>query len=340
MSSLIFENLIIMQSIPLGKNNAICLQGNNGILDILKKKTGKNFGKRSLERRLKSLSKSFPELGFESVKKTYYWSWSENSNVICIPEMTIPIAVSFKMSEFLLRELMPSSLISKLNPYFQRADKVINQHYDGKESVWNRKVFISKTSDSRIIPTIKPEIIDVIYTALLENKRFIGKYKTADGKIKEYPLNPRGIVLHDGIINLVATPCDYPDVKRYLLHRFITCKLDPENKKLTSIANFKLKKFVEEERAFDVNLSDKKIELVFLTKNESLIQNIEERKLSPKQKKILLNNGQYQFQVLTYDSLKLRNWIYGCGASIEIKQPKYLRKEIGEHYAQAVKVYD
>ena len=79
--------------------------------------------KRTVERDLLALSKMFPLVSDER-DKPYGWSWSKDAPVFNLPGLSHNEALTLAMVEQHLNNLLPSSTLSQLQPYF----KATKQH--------------------------------------------------------------------------------------------------------------------------------------------------------------------------------------------------------------------
>ncbi|WP_143557317.1 hypothetical protein [Solemya velum gill symbiont] len=80
--------------------------------------------KRTTERDLDNLSRSFP-LSVETSGRTNMWFWTAGAASLEIPSMSPTTALMVKLAESYLTPLLPSTALTLLTPYFERAESVL-----------------------------------------------------------------------------------------------------------------------------------------------------------------------------------------------------------------------
>jgi predicted DNA-binding transcriptional regulator YafY len=84
-----------------------------------------------------------------------------------------------------------------------------------------------------------------VFTALLEQRRFKARYRRRkDRKIKDYVVNPLGLVIRPPLSYLVCSFRDYDDVMRMVLHRMTKAELLDEPRKVPE--GFNLDRYIRE----------------------------------------------------------------------------------------------
>ena len=188
--------------------------------DILKKlqDQGYKINLRTVQRDLTTLSSSgiFPFTSTENTKPLH-WYWPKGFERLQFPVMTVEEALTFKMVDQFLNPLLPLSVKAQLNDYFQLAESTLKA---SPISNWLEKVRIVPNGQTLHPAPIDPDVLPVIYQALFQNRNFSATYQRADEIIKNYEVNPLGLVFRNNSIYLVATLWHYHEIKQLTLHRF------------------------------------------------------------------------------------------------------------------------
>ena len=194
-------------------------------LELLEKleNTGYQIDLRTVQRDLIKLSSSrqFPICSSEGTRPLR-WFWRNNSDRLQFPMMSADEALTFKLVEMFLEPLLPA-VKSHITEYFQIADKTLKT---SSLASWVDKVRIISSNLALLPAEIPHPIITVIYDALFKNRRFNATYQAIDKPLKNYEVNPLGLVFRHNLIYLVATINDYLDIKQLALHRFKNAELN------------------------------------------------------------------------------------------------------------------
>jgi len=251
------------------------------------------------------------------------WSWRSDAPHFDIPNMDPVTALTFKLARQYLARMFPHGALTALHPYFETADKRLNQTTESVLSRWPAKVRIMSRNLVTIPPTVSDDIAELVYNALLEERRFTASYRTVGGKISNYQeVNPLGMVFVDGLTYLIASINQHVDPVLLLLHRFQSIEL--LDKPVTIPEEFELDEWVEELLTFPVGDT---IRLKARFSNQHDIQRIKESPLSENQQVKELPDGRFELTAAVEDTLQLRWWLNGFGARVEVMAPVSLRQE-------------
>ena len=176
---------------------------------------------RTVQRDLNELSTIFP-LDCDLEGRTNRWCWLANAEVLDLPGMNSQTALTFFLAEQYLYEMLPPTATDAIDPHFNKAREVLHQTNSSKMDHWVDKVRILPESQRLLPASPKQEIIEGVYTALLEGHPFSAHYqKKGEKSLTHYEvINPLGLVFRNRIIYLVATLWDYEDPLQFALHRF------------------------------------------------------------------------------------------------------------------------
>jgi predicted DNA-binding transcriptional regulator YafY len=276
---------------------------------------------RTVQRDLNKLSASglFP---FSSEgTKPLCWFWPKDAPRLQLPLMTTDEALTFKLVEQFLNPLLPLSVKDHLASYFILANSTLKS---SPLADWVDKVRIISNNQTLLPAVIDSEVLAVIYEALLKNQRFTAIYRPRKDEIKNYEINPLGLIFKGSSIYLLVTLWDYQDIKQLALHRFSEAKL--LDKSVIVPIGFSLDAYIAE-RGFEYpTLPEQTIQLTIKIKDK-IKKYLSETPLSADQQINQLDASAYQLQATVKDTLQLRWWLRSFAADVEIIAPLSLREE-------------
>lgn len=290
------------------------------ILGRLKSEHGIEPDIRTVQRNLNDLSRQFPLI--RDSNRPAGWSWSQDAAAFDIPNMDPVAALTFKLAEVHISRMLPQGVLTALKPYIKTADERLKQTKESNLSRWPDKVKVVSRNLAIIPPQVPEEISETIYRALLEEKRFTAKYRTASGKNKEHEVNPLGLAFVDGLTYLIASLNEHLDPVLLLLHRVISVTL--LDKAATSQEGFDLEEYIARELKFPVG---GKICLKVLFSIASDVQRLTEAPISLDQAIGKRKDGSFELTATIEDTMQLRWWLHGFGDRVEVLAPESLREE-------------
>ncbi len=277
---------------------------------------------RTVQRDLNKLSGTFP-LSSEIQGRKQSWFWMENAVTQDLPGMEPVTALAFQMAESYLSPLLPQATLELLQPYFNRASEVFRSATSQLKD-WSKKVSVIDRGPVLIKPTIDPAIQQVVYQALLQEKKIQATYKPRNPKpCKEYCIHPLGIVSRQGVIYLVCTLWDYQDIKQLALHRFKSAELLDENS--VQLEGFSIDSYVNDDQQFSYPISSEPIYLQALF-NAKSIEHLYETPLTKDQTLTSQDDGRLLLEGTITDTLELRWWLASFGSGAEVLKPDELRQ--------------
>jgi predicted DNA-binding transcriptional regulator YafY len=317
MSDVLYRHWVMLQLIPRSPRK-VSVQIINKQLNV----HGYETTDRTIQRDLIKLSKNFPLISDER-DKPFGWSWSKDAPVYDLPSMDINTAMTFYLSEKFLDRLMPPEIINNISSHIKLAGNVLDGMKGKKLKQWRNKVRVLSRTQHLLPPEIEETVIDTVYQALLMDKQFYVTYHPRHGEEQEYEVSPRGLVIRDQVIYLVATLWGYSDIKQLVLHRMSDIKLlDKTVKKIS----FNLDTYIQSGE-FDYIEQDKSFRLKLLI-NKYIAKHLQETPLSEDQVIKKIDDSSSILTATVKDTQQLRWWILGFGEGIEVKQPAKLRKEM------------
>ncbi len=279
---------------------------------------------RSIQRDLGALEAIFP-IFCDERSKPYGWSWLSTANVMDIPGMDAQTALTFHLAAKFLSPLLPRSSLQYLDPYFKLANSVLKQLRRPGIGNWPDKVRIAPRGQTLQPPKVIPEVLDVIYTALLEERCFTAQYRPrGERRARDYEINPLGLVFRDSAAYLIGTAWDYDDVIQFALHRFRGAS--STDKRRRTPKGFSLEKYLQA-GAFDYPKTKSYVDLKALFNSDTAVH-LEETPLSANQHLTEKKDGQVLLEAHVQDTAQLRWWLLGFGDRAEVLGPPELREEI------------
>lgn len=288
---------------------------------------------RTLQRDLENLLNDGHPIERDERSKPYGWSWV-GDEAFELSDMDPQTALAFDMIGKHMQRSLPVSTFKYLQPYITRAQNILNTLADTSEiSQWKNKVKVIPRGMTFIPAELLPDVVDTAYEALLLDKRLQVTYKKRDGELKEWELNPLGLVMKDNTTYLIASIKDYENPLHLPLQRFRSAEmLDLEAKPLD---NFDLDEYANNRMGYPVN--DEKASLKIRLSNK-VAQSLIESPLSEDQ--ATHEEGEdVIIEATVADNLELRWWLQAYGSNVEVLEPKELRNEFKELANNMVGMY-
>lgn len=272
---------------------------------------------RSIQRDLNKLSLVLPLCCDQS--KPQGWWWSVDAEVLDIPGLDPNSAMVFKMAELHLSQILPTSSLETLKPWFKAATGVLDQHAGGAGK-WLDKVRILPRGLPLLPPTIDPVIQSTVYEALLDSRRFSIRYLAYGAtEEKEYEVNPLAIVQRDHLIYIVCTFWDYDNPMLLLMHRIRAATL--LEKSSWRPDGFDLDDYIERgELSFRLGPP---IKLIVDFKNNAA-RLLFETSISHDQSLADGPDGVVRLCATVADTIELRVWLRGFGSDVIVISPSDL----------------
>lgn len=304
-------------------------------LERLLAQEGIEVGRRSIQRDLESLAQTFSALQCDGRSKPYGWSWSRDAPVLELPPMGVQTAVTLELVRAYLAEALPRTTLRSLDPYFDRARRILAESPGARLARWPRKVRVHPRGVPLVPPNVSAKVLDVVYSALLEERRFRSKYRTRGAAAeKEYVVNPLGLVLRNGCLVLVCTLRDYEDVNHLLLHRMSDASLLDSPSRVPR--GFDLDEHIGTGGVAFRKGTPVRLEALV---SRLMAQTLSETPLAKDQKLSPTEDGRERLEATVADTLDLRGWLRSYGPEIEVLAPKSLRTEMAEDARRTAALY-
>jgi len=307
-------------------------KGTKEILETLQAE-GISLTLRSVQRNLEKLSKTFPITSDH--RNPAGWKWADDCDLFDLPVMDVSAALTLRLVEQHLIDMLPGSCVDTIRPYIRRAHALLDEAADQGVGEWPKRVARISRQQKLIPPAVDAEVMDAVFQAVLEGRQLAIQYqRLGDSNPADRVLHPLGLVFDEGVIYLVATAWDYTDVRQFALHRMIGAEIldQPANR----IAGFSLERYIAEGN-FSFPQSDREIRLKMRV-GAWLGKFLEENRLSLDQQ-ISSDGNEWLVEASVQDTAQLRWWILGLGTQAEVLEPIHLRREIGETIEELYHAY-
>ncbi len=289
--------------------------------------------RRTVQRELLRLSGRFP-ISCETRGRTNHWFWTDPHALTQIPSMSAPTAFALRLAAEYLRPIMPPSALSLLKAYFNHADSVLEGTALGR---WTDKAAIIARGPILTPPAVPAGVQDAVYAALMENRRVEVAYRAkAQKQTRRIVLNPLGIVVRAGIVYLVATSWDYPDVRQYVLHRMSEPEVLDEPARGT--LGFHLADYIREENRFSYPISGGGLALRAVFEKDAAVH-LTESRLADDHRTTGREDGRVTVEATVPDTAELRWWLLGFGGAVEVLEPVSLREEFRDQVRRMREIY-
>jgi len=285
---------------------------------------GYAISQRSIQRDLQALSTLFP-LTVDERSKPYGWSWAKDGNVMNIPALDSHVAITFNLVEQYLKPMLPPGVAGHLTPHFAAARKVLDSSDDPRSVFnWRNKIRVVHPGPNMTAPDIVPEVQEVIYEALLHNRRFMADYASrASGDTKTFKVNPLALILKEDLFYLACTVNDYQDIRLLVPQRMENAILKDEPSFVPD--GFNLDDYLESGHLQFETSGLVKFQALF---DKEAAFHLGERKLNSDQALTEQDDGKILVIATVNDSIEFRWWVLGFGAAVEVLYPIELREWI------------
>ncbi len=307
-------------------------QGTQRIREALAQ-DGVDLTLRSIQRNLESLSGFFP-ITSDHLNPAG-WRWAEQCELLDLPTMDGGTALTLKLSEQYLTEMLPKGCVSTLRPYVDRAHKLLDEIEGTRLGDWPKRIARISRQQSLSLPEVDGEVLDAVFQAVLEKKQLTISYqRLQDEQPADRELHPLGLVFDSGVIYLVATVWNYQDERQFALHRMVSAKV--LDKKATQKKAFCLQQYIADNN-FDFPSKSGPIRVKLQVSNW-LARHLEERHLSEDQVITEQECGSLVEATVT-DTAQLKWWLLGHGTKVEVLGPPALREAISKTIEELHGIY-
>jgi len=253
------------------------------------------------------------------------WFWSRDARIMDLPGIDMPTALAFRLAKEYLSPLLPKTMLRHLDSHFRRAEELLTGQGTNRLGLWPEKVCAITRGPALLQPVIPLGVQTAVEQALLDDRQLQVVYRPKDANdTKRYVVHPCGLVFRDGMIYLIGTLKDYPDLRHLALHRMTDAEvLDLPARKPKG---FELRRYVREEQFFAYPIQGAAVRVDVLFEPKAAVH-LGERPLTRDQRLTAWQDGRMRLQATVKNTMELRWWLLGFGDKVEVLAPKSLREE-------------
>lgn len=305
--------------------------------EICKKVKGAGYevSSKTVERDLQALESQFA-LICDTSTKPYRWCFQKQA-VVNIPGMSIEMALTFNLVEKYTQAYLPGNIQDYLSPYFIQAGKTLSSLTENRLTKWKKKVHVIHDWLTLLPPKHNQITNEIIYESVLREKKIKAKYRPRAKALKDYELNPLGLVFKGELTYLLCTAGKHGTVLHFLLNRFTEVVITNED--IEELAReINVDDYISK-GAFGNLESDQPIQLklkILKVKGYHL----HETPLSKNQKIVDYDNDYYLLTATVPDSKHILWWILSLGDRAEVLEPLSLRHEIASQAKNMALMYE
>ena len=308
---------LILTQIPAARSSI-----DSGVLLRYVRAQGYRATLRTIQRDLEKLSEIFSIVNDEE-QKPFGWHWSADGHAFGLPQMDQPTAFSFRLMQKFLQPLLPQTVLNLMRPHLRQAEEVLAKSPGGKLSAWSNKVRVAPRGVPFLPAKIKPDVLEAVYTSLLEGKRLQLSYrKRGATTASSYPANPLALVVVDAVMYLVCTVRDYEAPLQFALHRVQEARVLPDASRAPS--GFDLDAYLEAGN-LGFRLSNQKIRLKARFSRMAGVT-VVETPLAADQD-VVEDDKSITVTAHVNDTQQLRGWLFSYGDQVEVLEPTSLRRD-------------
>ncbi|TQE98237.1 MAG: WYL domain-containing protein [Spiribacter salinus] len=291
---------------------------------------------RTIERDLEALSGFLP-LGRDERDRPYGWYWLSEAPLQDVPAMDPETALTLQILDAHSAQLLPPSARARLKPQVARAREVLDSAGEASGlSLWPERVRILSNGPPLTPPEIPSGVFPVLQQGLLDRRCLNITYRSrSKGHVKDHRIHPLALVFREPVTYLLATIEPHQDVLHLAVHRIEAAKLtdqsarDPED-------GFDLDRIIRD-GAFDYPEGD--VIALELRVSPELAYHLHEARLSEDQSMQPETDGTARVTATVRDTARLKWWLLGLGAGVEVIGPKVLRDAIAQELDAARVAY-
>ena len=297
---------------------------------------GHAITRRQLQRDLNTLSRLFP-ISADERGVAHGWSWLREAPAFDLPRMDGATALSVKLLEQFIPQLLPPTLKDHLQPYFRQADTALAEHAAPSLGHWLDRVRVVPREMPLLAPEVDTTVARTVYQSLLDGVRFTADYASRSApspEPREYVVSPLGLVARGNLLYLVCTLWDYTDIRQLAMHRIRTATAT--DVPVTTPAGFDLDQYIAKGE-FHYPVGPKiKLEARFY---RGAATHLYETPLSVDQQITDLDADHVLVTATVRDTEQLHWWLLGFGSLVAVIGPESLRNELARELAVAASTY-
>jgi len=285
-------------------------------------KQGHDITLRTIQRDLIKLSVVLPLLADNA--KPQGWSWRADAQTIDLPALDPQAALTFKLVESYMRQLLPASTLDYLQPWFRTANGVLDQHDNGLAH-WPDKIRVLPQGLPKKTPDIKPEVAEAVYQAVLQERQLQITYpsKNEDAETTSRIIHPLALVVRDHVVYLICIFDGYSDPRQLAMQRILSAEV--LNDAALRPQGFSIDAYIADGE-FGMPLSPQPIVLEAEFMRHVAIH-LREAPIAEDQVIEDVDEDNVLLRATVPDTLELRLWLKSFGDEVMMVKPEKLRQE-------------
>jgi len=277
------------------------------------KSAGINRDLRTIQRHLDMLSEYY-DIERDESSKPYGYRWKELSGGLSLPSLSEQESLLLLLAQQQLRHLLPSSLMSSLDNFFQQARSDLGPGNPVKPATsatqWLKKVRVVSTTQPLLPPKIEAGVFESVSNALYTNHWLDIDYKNAAGKRKSARVMPLGLAQQGVRLYLVCRYAGYDEERILALHRILLAQVTAHDFEYP--ADFDLQRY-DADGNFGMG-NGKRIRLRFCIEKEAGLHLLE----SPlsRDQRVDVRDDYFEVEATLADTARLTWWLSGFGEKV------------------------
>ena len=267
---------------------------------------------RTIQRHLDALCRQFADLECDTTSKPYGYRWTSHSHGLNLPTLNEQESLLLLLAKQHLAQLLPPSVLSFMEPFFEQAHRKLNVDGSGKpEHEWLDKAAVVPTSQPLLPPKLGEGVLYEASRALYNNCKLKLRYRNQHGYESEHTVLPMALAQQGKVLYLVVYFEGHSDIRHLALHRILWAEAG--TLKFVRPPDFDFRRHIEQ-GAFGFGLRQR-IRLRFSI-SRSVGFHLTETPLSADQSILAESEIHYRFQATLYDSGMLDWWLRKFGDDI------------------------
>jgi len=296
---------------------------------------GHDITLRTIQRDLIKLSVVLPLLSDNA--KPQGWSWRADAQTLDLPALDPQAALTFKLVESYMGQLLPASTLDYLQPWFRTANGVLDQHGNGLAH-WPDKIRVLAQGLPKKTPGIKPEVAEAVYQAVLQERQLLITYpgKNEDVKAASRIIHPLALVVRDHVVYLICIFDGYTDPRQLAMQRILSAEV--LNDAALRPQGFAIDAYIADgEFGIPLNSHPIVLEAEFM---RHVAIHLRESPIAEDQVIEDVDEDNVLLRAKVPDTLELRLWLKSFGDEVVVIKPDELRQEFREIAENLGSYYD
>lgn len=293
---------------------------------------------RTIQRDLEKLEGLLP-LKADDRERTYGWQWMDNAELLDIPSLDPEAALTLKVMDAHAAALLPPAARDYMAPYTEKAAQVLDAA--GRSSglkLWPDRVRVLGGGPPLKPPALADGVFATVQAALFERRclDLVYRSRARDGERMHYRVHPLALVFREPVTYLVATINDYDDPRHLALHRIQSATMTDEPVAEPD-GGFDFEAYLAEGPFEYPEGDDITLELRV---QEGVAFHLQETPLADDQALAPEADGEHwHLRATVQDTARLRWWLLGFAAGVEVLAPEHLRAEFAERALALARLY-